>query len=514
MKTFTLLFICYLITFSVSAQDFVRKTGMASIAKTAPALDGVKEDAIYKGKTYDIATWVTDGTPVDGASAQFWMAYDDENLYVFIEAIVPEKAPGQDEIGIMVSIDSEDYNFGWEGEPLNENGVVFSKILFGGDDDRYSVMPDEEATIRQFNYYYAESTEGYDIEVIIPWENLTTDAAVIEEFKNNQRFFFDIGFKLAAVETQYFAWSNNDNSTWEETLSAGVVNLRKNVEVAHTSLAPALDASKDTDVYSGDGNDIKSWLGTASPIEGISGKFWFSYDDDNLYVYTEAYVPSKTVGGDEIGILVSIDEEDYKFGWEGEPLNENGTVFSKILFGGEHETYSVLPDETATVRQFDYIYSESSDGYNIEVIVPWDNLTTDAAIVAAFKERKTFFFDIGFKLAADDNQYFAWSNNDNDTWQRTLSAGVVTLGEKQTSNVKTQISSFSVYPNPVSHALKFSLNEEAKFAEVFNATGKKVLSVKLDGQMHIDVNSLNNGIYLLNIETASGKKLISRFIKN
>lgn len=514
MRTFTFLLLSMLITFVASAQDFVRKTGMASIAATAPALDGVKEDAIYKGKTYDVANWVKDGTPVDGASAQFWMAYDDENLYVFVKALVPVKAPGQDEIGIMVSIDAADYKFGWESEPLNENGAVFSKALFGGEDEKYSIQPDETVTKRQFEYYYTESVDGYDIEVRIPWTNLTTDAALIEAFKLQQRFFFDIGFKLAAVETQYVAWSNNDNRTYQETFTAGVVNLRKEAEVAHTKVAPALDGSKDSDSYTGDGHDIKSWLGTAVPAEGVSGKFWFSYDDDNLYVYTEAYVPNKTTGGDEIGIMVAIDAEDYKFGWEAEPLNENGAAFSKILFGGEHATYSVAPDEQATVRLFDYYYSESTDGYNIEVRIPWNNLTTDAALVSAFKERQTFFFDIGFKLAADDKQYFAWSNNDNDTYQRTLSAGVVKLGAKKTSVDSKKMATISVYPNPATDFLKFNLAEVAKAAKVINSVGQTVLSVELDGQSQLDISELNSGIYLLNIDTASGNKVTARFIKN
>lgn len=513
MRTFTFIILSLLIASSVSAQDFVRKLGMASISTTAPALDAVKEDAIYKGKTYDIATWVTDGTPVEGASAQFWMAYDDDNLYVYINALVPEKAPGLDEIGIMISIDEVDYKFSWEAEPLNENGAVFSKVLFGGEHATYSVQPDELTTVRQMEYYYSESTDGYQIEVKIPWANLTSDAAKVEAFKKNQRFFFDIGFKLAAVETQYVAWSNNDNRTYQETFTAGVVNLRKQAEVEFTTTAPALDGTKESNAYPGDGHEIKSWLGTATPAEGTSGKYWFSYDDDNLYVYTEAYVPTKTPGGDEIGILVSIDAEDYKFSWEAEPLNENGAVFSKVLFGGEHATYSVATDEQATVRQFDYFYTESADGYNIEVRIPWTNLTTDASLVSALKDRKTFFFDIGFKLAADDKQYFAWSNNDNDTYQRTLSAGVVTLKDKETSANRMSLSAFSVYPNPVADVLNLSVSEMAKTAVIFDNIGRKVLSVELNGSTQIDVTNLKSGVYMIKVDETSGTGSFSRFMK-
>ena len=508
MKTFTFIILSLLIASTVSAQDFVRKLGMASIASTAPALDGVKDDAVYKGKTFDIATWVTNGTPVSGVSAQFWMAYDDENLYVFINALVPEKAVGLDEVGIMMAIDAEDYKFGWEGEPFNENGAVFSKMLFGGENETYSVTPDEPKTVRQMEYCYSESTDGYQIEVKIAWANLTADATKIEAFKNNQRFFFDIGFKLAAVETQYFAWSNNDNGTWEKTFSAGVVNLRKQADVEFTKVVPDLDGVKESSAYEGTGHEIKSWLGTATPVEGVSGKYWFSYDDENLYVYTEAFVPNKTPGGDEIGVMISIDAEDYKFGWEAEPLNENGAVFSKAVFGS-----SIQPDEITTLRQFDYYYSETVDGYEIEVKIPWADLTTDAALVTAFKARKTFFFDIGFKLAADDNKYFAWSNNDNDTWQRTLSAGIVKLGDKKTSANRTAMAAFSVYPNPTSNVLIFNLNEIAEHAEVISAIGKSVLSVELNGQTQINIESLNSGIYLLNIDTDSGKRYVTRFIK-
>jgi hypothetical protein len=84
----------------------------------------------------------------------------------------------------------------------------------------------------------------------------------------------------------------------------------------------------------------------------------------------------------------------------------------------------VIQDNT----QFNYVYVKDGDTFEYEVIIPWNSITSNQTTLDDFRERGTFYFDIGYKLNVQMiPTYFAWSNNDNNIWRETHRAGVVTL---------------------------------------------------------------------------------------
>lgn len=81
----------------------------------------------------------------------------------------------------------------------------------------------------------------------------------------------------------------------------------------------------------------------------------------------------------------------------------------------------------------------------------------------------------------------------------------VITGVKETSKSNM----FSVYPNPSSNTINIDYNERFSTVNIINIQGKMVLQSK---QKTIDINSLENGIYVIQIETENGV-LNSKFVK-
>jgi hypothetical protein len=519
MKKITMTLLAVMILFTAAAQeDFRRRGTHVPKTETAPALNAIKDAGVYTGDGYEISRWnAFEGsggtvakapTPIEGAIGKFWFAYDDENLYVFTEVTTPPAVTSV-ELGVTVHIDVMEHNYGWQADPLGEDGFVFSKAVFGTD-----LQPDEIKKLRLFDYIYTPTAEGYEAEVRIKWADLTTNAALVTAFKERGVFHFDIGYKFNNADSTNVGWSNNNNRSFRETFKAGVVNfelVRKSTSISQTSTAPVMNAVKDAAVYTGNGFAVENWTtrnGSVPmmpyPFEGVSSNFWMTYDDENLYVFGEISV-SEVITTTELGIMVSIEANDADFGWQADPLGEDGFVFSKAVFGTD-----LQPDEIKTLRLFDYIYATTPDGYEYEVRIPWAGLTTDAAKLTAFKERKTFFFDLGYKLNNKDSVYFAWSNNNNRIWRESFPAGVVSFMNTSTSDIQT--TSLNVYPNPARNLLYIGTESQARFAEVYNLTGARVLVAGLESGS-IDISSLREGIYIVRIQYENGQSAVRKFAK-
>ncbi len=75
---------------------------------------------------------------------------------------------------------------------------------------------------------------------------------------------------------------------------------------------------------------------------------------------------------------------------------------------------------------------------------------------------------------------------------------------------------FSIYPNPVKHALHISSDRELTTAKVFDIAGKLVKAKAIEGfySTTLDVSDLSKGIYILEIRTVSGEVNSSKLIKN
>lgn len=77
----------------------------------------------------------------------------------------------------------------------------------------------------------------------------------------------------------------------------------------------------------------------------------------------------------------------------------------------------------------------------------------------------------------------------------------------------TNITSFSIYPNPANNKIKINATNTIKHITIFNALGQKVFdktSNKLENE--INISHFNNGIYVVNIETESGEIVSKKMI--
>lgn len=526
MKKITMTLLAVMIMLSAIAQEgFTRQGAVVPRATTPPTLDGMK-DAIYTGDGYAITRWnafegtggtvAVDPDSIEGVKSRFWYAFDDQYLYVFSTLEVPSDTI-QVEIGVMVGLDPVEHNWGWQADPLGPDGFVFSKAVLKKD-----LQSDEIKKLRLFDYIYSEVAGGYEIEVRIPWSDLTTDATILADFLERRVFYFDIGYKFSNKDSQYIAWSSNNNRTWRETFKTGIASLeliRKEESIVKSATAPQLNAMKDAAYVSGPYN-VNNWTTRGassawmmpSPIEGATSEFWLTYTNEALFVYGTINYPSDTMSV-ELGVLVSVDAEDVGPGWEPTPLNENGFLFSKAVFGTD-----LVADEIKNLRQFDYTYSDAVDGtYEFEVKIPWIQLTTDGALLAAFQQRKTFFFDIGFKLNGTDNQYFAWSNNNNRTWRETHPAAIISIPEGvEIAGVNVnnfQEAALRIFPNPASTALYIQGERNSGIAEVYNLIGARVLVSDISAGM-VDVSSLMEGVYMIRVNFDNGTTAVRKFMKN
>ena len=69
-----------------------------------------------------------------------------------------------------------------------------------------------------------------------------------------------------------------------------------------------------------------------------------------------------------------------------------------------------------------------------------------------------------------------------------------------------------LYPNPTKDVVYLSTNEENLHADVYNASGTKVLSGKLTGNT-INISKLQAGIYFIKITKKSGESSTLKIMK-
>ncbi len=131
---------------------------------------------------------------------------------------------------------------------------------------------------------------------------------------------------------------------------------------------------------------------------------------------------------------------------------------------------------------------------------------------------------VGFKFSFDNNQtYYGWAEL--KLTQNGDAVDVVLYGYAYESSPNTPIHAgakmmssltsnkdlnVSIYPNPVQNYLTISTTDQVKKIEVINTLGQKILETSQN--KNIDVSSLNEGIYYVNVRTDKDC-LIKKIIK-
>lgn len=85
-------------------------------------------------------------------------------------------------------------------------------------------------------------------------------------------------------------------------------------------------------------------------------------------------------------------------------------------------------------------------------------------------------------------------------------------GTLSTNDLIAENNKVVLYPNPANEAVNFKNTDLIESVDFFDATGRKVKSVKLDGQS-VNISKLNNGIYYLEINFRNKTQSMERLIK-
>lgn len=91
---------------------------------------------------------------------------------------------------------------------------------------------------------------------------------------------------------------------------------------------------------------------------------------------------------------------------------------------------------------------------------------------------------------------------------------VARYGEKDMGITDSEISNFSVYPNPTAREINLEINGNKAdvLVEIYNVGGQKIMQTKIGSQGKIDVSKLSSGIYFIQIDL-NGSIKTQKFIK-
>ena len=112
------------------------------------------------------------------------------------------------------------------------------------------------------------------------------------------------------------------------------------------------------------------------------------------------------------------------------------------------------------------------------------------------------FFHVAFVYTSTDEQAASWEID----YVRVTGENNVAVDETVASNV-------SLYPNPASETVSFTLENDAQVS-VFDMTGRMVSTMPMTaGEGRLQVAYFENGVYMLSIRYADGKTAVARFVK-
>ena len=207
-------------------------------------------------------------------------------------------------------------------------------------------------------------------------------------------------------------------------------------------------------------------------------------------------------------------------GWGPEATNWGGVIFvpadgsTTTAIEGEMEMQTVIKKSANPL-------GNGIGGYIVEVKIPWFTFGIDPVI------GNQFLFNVE---AHDYDQYFedgvwkdntgfvnelGWATFDNG-WASMANAGRLTLSGVSTgiSDLKMAELGFSIFPNPVANVFKVKISSEIQKVNALTITGQKIKEVSIDGMNEalVNVSDVENGIYLMQVETNDGI-FSKRFIK-
>lgn len=332
--------------------------------------------------------------------------------------------------------------------------------------------------------------------------------------------FITLSFNLQSQQVLIYS----DDGAWED----GVIALEHffdNQNVTHTRLY-ATDLN--TDVWN------KDALAIVFP-----GGYSYNYQLAISLVAIDEIRSYVAKGGGYIGICagayfasktVAWEEENYPY----ELALFDGTAFGSLSYIAPWPNYAMTdialnpnnpintdkPAKNTVIYYGGPIFTPNA-GVEIDTIATWNSAENTPAIIN-FEYEKGKVLLIGPHLEIEENDdrdgtEFAAELEDVESDWAVLANAFKWLSNSPQSSVETDEfnTSISVYPNPVSDILTIENNSNNRFISynIFNSSGKKVLSNSVF-ENTINISSLVDGVYNLELKTKDGKIIRKSFVVN
>lgn len=162
-----------------------------------------------------------------------------------------------------------------------------------------------------------------------------------------------------------------------------------------------------------------------------AGYFMLAYDDENIYGFAEVTDP-ELHAKDQFSVAYDFGDPTTftNYGREEDPANDDDPAI--YTWTGELADHL---DSIVENRGSSWYVISTDLGYNVEWKTPIDTgVTSDADVVAAMLARGTFAVDAQFSACSYDEEgdfvdenYMAWSSDQNDQWNTSENTGVATL---------------------------------------------------------------------------------------
>jgi hypothetical protein len=110
-----------------------------------------------------------------------------------------------------------------------------------------------------------------------------------------------------------------------------------------------------------------------------------------------------------------------------------------------------------------------------------------------------------------------WSATWNRNWGFTEGYGMLSVGSPLYDDVSAtpgRTRPLKVYPNPASSQITIENLEGNNLISIHNLIGQEMFSVKTsDSQVHLNIGSLQNGVYLMRMISDDGSVKVEKFMK-
>jgi len=412
-------------------------------------------------------------------------------------------------------VPSYKYEFSYD-----ENGNQTLRVYYRWDTEAAALIPDNKS---EFTY---DENGNQTLRVYYRWD--TEAAALILD--NKSEFTYDEnGREIRSIAYQWdteasaFIPDNKSERTYDENgeiTSALVFNWNSNIEIFYPTAKTFFDFDNQNRVVSENtyGIDIcnneKVLVNKIeySYIEGLEGSSFrrysvtngvavFAYEIGNFYKNGKLVLRTQNVNPDIYGT-------DYNFKQEYE-YDENGYETLLIFYRWNEQT-STLEPNFKRERMYD-------DEYNYKQVLFSKWYANIGVYKPSVKKEYDIIIDTATKLVRQgllsvyDSNFNQWNTLNDEKYKSYWYYTKTSTLSSETFSSKTTI----VFPNPTSKFLKVSLQEQFSnpMLEIYDATGKKVLSKKIVSDEDIDVSNLTPSIYFYKIKDGKLLKKSGKIIK-